>query len=709
MDREKLIEAALAVAAEGWPVFPTRDKKPAWSNADLSEMLGEEIDRGQGGYKVATTDPERIRQMFQRGTEIAVPTGKVSGAAVIDVDAYKAEGKKWLDSHRPVLQQTRSHSTRSGGFHFLYKLPQGRLPATLAPGVDVKGDGGYVCFPPTEGYKLLDGNTEILPFPEELLATKALSKTNGQTPPATGVNSVDDDELVRRILDADELYPALRALSWRMGMRKLSAEEIEGALERIMAASVAAAEGHPRHEDWLERRTKLGELALSAVEKQERQKDELVDGLALIYENQGGPLLPADTMDRLIKAALPAKRPVEVPLDAEETLDWGMPAEDLPLREWLLGNTALCGQLTVIGGQGGSNKSSLALMGAMSVSSGQAILGMRVHKCVNAMVINNEDPKSESKRRFVGIRDALMDMSKRPEHFIKIIGLPEQEGDKPVHLATLHENGELEFHEEVWDWLRTLIVSNNLGYLVLDPLVSLVLGPIENNNSAMHTLTARVRSLAFQTGCSIIIVAHNRKGSSEAERHDASMLRGASSLVDTARIVGMLSPMSKKEAKRIAGPKATAATIEKLSYKFRRYDIVKGNLSERQVAVWFEASSHQLKPLEDKVPVLRFIGTWSDLVDHLADIEASTIAPEVLLAAQLIHDQFGLGDHPLLKVFKHFRGNENWPLGTSTGGNNTKAVMAKFDPFIPLGNGVLVGAAKVRGKNVMHLFKEENQ
>jgi len=43
-DNERpLIKAALDVAASGLPVFPTSDKVPAWSNAELG------VGPGQGG------------------------------------------------------------------------------------------------------------------------------------------------------------------------------------------------------------------------------------------------------------------------------------------------------------------------------------------------------------------------------------------------------------------------------------------------------------------------------------------------------------------------------------------------------------------------------------------------------------------------------------------------------------------------------------
>ena len=53
-DLPPLIKAALAVAASGLPVFPTIDKTPCWSNIELG------VARGEGGYKIASTDPARV-------------------------------------------------------------------------------------------------------------------------------------------------------------------------------------------------------------------------------------------------------------------------------------------------------------------------------------------------------------------------------------------------------------------------------------------------------------------------------------------------------------------------------------------------------------------------------------------------------------------------------------------------------------------------
>jgi hypothetical protein len=148
-----ITKAALAVAKTGLPVFPTRNKKPAWSNKELG------VAKGEGGYKIATTDPKEVRRLFEhaRATEIAVPMGAMSGLICVDVDSHKSQAAvQWLRDHWELLKGALIHKTRSGGFHFIFEHPGESVrffPATLSEGVDLKAGGtGYICWPGTEGY-----------------------------------------------------------------------------------------------------------------------------------------------------------------------------------------------------------------------------------------------------------------------------------------------------------------------------------------------------------------------------------------------------------------------------------------------------------------------------------------------------------------------------------------------------------------------------
>ncbi len=118
----------------------------------------------EGGFHTATRDTAELARMFDRraATMIGVPTGRVSGLVVIDVDVKpgRESGMPWLDANRASLPQTRTHKTRSGGLHLLFRVPEGaeirNSQSRIAPGIDVRGEGGYIIVPPSPGYALAD-------------------------------------------------------------------------------------------------------------------------------------------------------------------------------------------------------------------------------------------------------------------------------------------------------------------------------------------------------------------------------------------------------------------------------------------------------------------------------------------------------------------------------------------------------------------------
>jgi hypothetical protein len=141
----------------GLPVFPCNlEKKPV----------------NEHGWKGASDDPDRIRQEFSRPTAqmIAMPTGAPSGQIAIDIEVKTpgVNGNDWLDEHAYELPPTRTHYTQSGGLHLLFKNPEGveirNSAGRLAPGVDVRGNGGYIIIPPSPGYTIAD-HTEPADMP----------------------------------------------------------------------------------------------------------------------------------------------------------------------------------------------------------------------------------------------------------------------------------------------------------------------------------------------------------------------------------------------------------------------------------------------------------------------------------------------------------------------------------------------------------------
>ena len=162
-----LIQSALGLASLDIPTFPLRsNKRPCL----------------EGSFKDASTDPATVERLFADplAALIGVPTGAVSGFDVLDIDTKNA-GDEWLRDNEHRLPATRRHHTRSGGVHLLFRHQpgMGNSASRIAPGVDVRGDGGYVVWHPAQGFHTSgNGNAE---WPAWLLVS-ALRNVNPNTP-----------------------------------------------------------------------------------------------------------------------------------------------------------------------------------------------------------------------------------------------------------------------------------------------------------------------------------------------------------------------------------------------------------------------------------------------------------------------------------------------------------------------------------------------
>jgi hypothetical protein len=92
-----------------------------------------------------------------------MPTGEPSGISVLDVDA---DGLAWFDAEQ--LPLTRMHQTRSGGLHLLFRHAEGlrNSASAIAPGVDVRAEGGFVVWWPREGLPVCDA--PLAEWPQQL-------------------------------------------------------------------------------------------------------------------------------------------------------------------------------------------------------------------------------------------------------------------------------------------------------------------------------------------------------------------------------------------------------------------------------------------------------------------------------------------------------------------------------------------------------------
>jgi Bifunctional DNA primase/polymerase, N-terminal len=156
--------AALRYASLGFAVLPLQrgGKKP-------HRML--EI----GGVHNATDDAWEIRQLWghDRGANIGAATGLASRLVVIDLDVKaEADGpgqfRTFLDRRGLSLPAAPQVLTPSGGLHIWLRWPwDDPVPnrTGILPGVDIKGDGGYVAAPPSMLLISVSRERESVPVP----------------------------------------------------------------------------------------------------------------------------------------------------------------------------------------------------------------------------------------------------------------------------------------------------------------------------------------------------------------------------------------------------------------------------------------------------------------------------------------------------------------------------------------------------------------
>lgn len=176
-DGTPLLEAALAYAARGWPVFPLRprDKIPLIPKAE-----------GGNGVHDATTDPDAIGAWWERRPDANV--GLAAGAAfwVLDLDfaGFFADEPDGADTFVALerrfgrLPETVRQQTGGLGWQRFFAADPGiRNGVRMLPGLDTRAAGGYVAAPPSvhPGGRLYrwivpPGAGELAPAPEWLVA-----------------------------------------------------------------------------------------------------------------------------------------------------------------------------------------------------------------------------------------------------------------------------------------------------------------------------------------------------------------------------------------------------------------------------------------------------------------------------------------------------------------------------------------------------------
>ena len=197
--RQELSAAALAYAGRGMRVIPIRWMNPDGSCAchrghdcvskgkhpvhdDWPDVGSSDADVVGGWWR---PEPTGVATEWYPMANIGVVTGRGSNVFVLDVDTY-AEGAQTLGGYERRhgdLPLTRVHETGRGGQHFFFAHPgfdvRNSAKKVLGPGLDIKGERGFVVMPPSVSeygpYDVSEAH-DIDPAPAPEWLTRALSR-----------------------------------------------------------------------------------------------------------------------------------------------------------------------------------------------------------------------------------------------------------------------------------------------------------------------------------------------------------------------------------------------------------------------------------------------------------------------------------------------------------------------------------------------------
>ena len=212
----------------------------------------------------------------------------------------------------------------------------------------------------------------------------------------------------------------------------------------------------------------------------------------------------------------------------------------IPPRPWVYGNQLLRGSVSMIVAPGGAGKTALATGMALSLVTGRDFMGSKVwHGPKKVWLWNLEDSVEELSR---GLQAAATYWSISADDLNGNLFLNSALSGDQLKLVS-NRSGSLQEDYDVAEAIVSQLVENKIDVLFIDPFVSSH-DANENDNKSMDAVVKLLALIAYEANCSIVLLHHTNKAFGQVNENSA---RGASSVVNAARSVVTINPVSKDE------------------------------------------------------------------------------------------------------------------------------------------------------------------
>lgn len=568
------LQAALAWAARGFPVFPLlpNAKEPvhATSWPDIS-----------------TTDPATITALWTDPvlrTEHDYNIGvNCTDFVVVDVDV-----KKGKDGHNEYMQlggtyDTLVVQTPSGGYHCYFDGPDSSN-APLSGGVDIRSHRGYVVAPGST----IDG----VPY-------RVVKDRRPAWVPLA----------VERLLR--DPY-ARREIGWTESADNPAA--IEGAI-RFLQSTPPAIEGQRGDETTFTTAARLvREFALSPSTALELMWQHFnprcvpswtYDELQIKVENayQYGTADVGCLDPALIFANIQVPPPPPTIFEAVQAV-WGNSYDVTKIapRPWLIDRMLMLRELTLLIAPGSAGKSSLSLAIAAHLAIGKDFGPWKAHYKCKSIVFNGEDDVAEQSRRLY----AVCQMYQLDYEAVKANILLISADELDLKIVSAPQRTAI-VNDAIVNQLIEFANNPEIGLVIYDPLID-IHDVSEDDNPAMNVVMRAMKRIAKQANVATLICHHTTKGGNAKQEDrigNAEIGRGASGIVYKARIAFTLLNASQSDCEEYG--------LQEHERKYWvRLDDAKMNLTlASDKPVWYKRETVCL-PNGDAVGVLKYTEMQKD-------------------------------------------------------------------------------------------------
>lgn len=613
------LQAALAWAARGYPVFPLvpNGKEPLFEGS---------------WHEMSTTDEQTIRRYWTDPvlkTELDYNIGMdCTDRVVIDLDV-KA-GKTGVEDYRAICNEwdTLTVRTPSGGYH-LYFEGADSANAPLTKSVDIRSHHGYVVAPGSyteyEEGKAAEGYYEIVK--DVAPAWVPLAVAQMLRPPYERidrqVNNLDNEAAVQAGIN---FLMSTEAAVWGQGGDEVT---FVTAARLVREFGLSQDTAFALMRDYWNDRCSPHPWPLDMLYAK-------IENAVAYGTAELGRLDPEVQFRTAINQVLP---PPSIFAQAAAVFGNARNIFHVPPRPWMIDRILMLRENTLLIAPGSAGKSSLMLVIAAHLALGKDIGPYKVHTQCKSIIYNGEDDHDEQSRRLYAVCMSYgFDYDEVSKHIMFISA-----DDVELRLVTLQGRVPV-VNEPAVRQLIEIASAPDVGMVGLDPLVD-IHEVDEGDNPQMNVVMRVIKRVAKEANVAGLTAHHSTKGGNAKQEDrigNMDIARGASGIVFKCRIAFTMLNASREDAEHYG-------LDEEKRFEYVRLDDAKMQYSlQGDKATWFHKEGIKL-PSGDVVGVLKF----TEL-----DVNPNHIKMRIADCIVSVMQQNGAGSMPILQAIALLKEHE---------------------------------------------------